>query len=260
MAPQPATSSQANKRTKRSAPDAAETPATKKSKLPWPLNALLTTGKVPAQTPEPDPPTITELAHLRALKDCPDWQDKTTAERVDAIREARKELECENKLRSPAQVTKLDLQPDIVPTDTKWKNWLAIFEVELQATSVKSILDKYFTEGQTLAIMPPTFQGGILDIQKTETEEYTKLLASQLKGAKDNLATKLTMLHFGLPVAPMTLNNVFNAGKDEDDLPDAEADLPRVQRIMFAEKPLEFLDLYHQRSYGFPMLRSKRSS
>jgi hypothetical protein len=68
------------------------------------------------------------------------------------------------------------------------------------------------------------------------------------------------MLHFGLPVAPMTLNNVFNAGKDEDDLPDAEADLPRVQRIMFAEKPLEFLDLYHQRSYGFPMLRSKRSS
>ncbi|PMD33796.1 hypothetical protein L207DRAFT_146337 [Hyaloscypha variabilis F] len=67
------------------------------------------------------------------------------------------------------------------------------------------------------------------------------------------------MLHFGLPVAPMTLNNVFNAGKDEDDLPDAEADLPRVQRIMFAEKPLEFLDLYHQRSYGFPMLRRPQS-
>jgi hypothetical protein len=65
------------------------------------------------------------------------------------------------------------------------------------------------------------------------------------------------MLHFGLPVEPLSLNNILNAGRDEIDPDDAPEDLPKVQRIMYAEKPLEFLDLYHERSYGFPILRSR---
>ncbi|KAE9366903.1 hypothetical protein N431DRAFT_487373 [Stipitochalara longipes BDJ] len=259
MAPQPTKPSQGKKGTKRSAPDVAETPVPKKSKLPWPLNALLSPGKAPAQAPTPAPLAISELALSRAMKDSPDWQKTSEAQRIDAIHTARRELEAEVKLRSQVQIVNLDLQLDIIPTDASWISWLAMFEADLLEFSVKEVLDKYFNEGQKLAIVPPTTQGVILDIQKTETEEYTKLLAGQLKGTKDNLATKFTMLHFGLSVAPMTLTNVFNAGKNEDDLPDAKADLPRVQRIMFAEKPLEFLDLYHERSYGFPMLRRPKS-
>jgi hypothetical protein len=259
MAPEPLMSPEGKNGTKRSAPDVAKTPQPKKRKLPWPFSGFLSPGKEKspsAAEPEPTPLTVIERAAIRAKKS-PDWHELTEAGRIDAIHEAKRELESEERLRSPEQINKLDLQLDITPDDPRWRKYHSLFQKELPKESVAEILNKHFEEGQKLAIVPPMTQGFILDIQNEHAEEYKKLLKGQLKGAKTNLTTKLTMLHFGLPVEPLSLNNILNAGRDEIDPDDAPEDLPKVQRIMYAEKPLEFLDLYHERSYGFPILRSR---
>jgi hypothetical protein len=88
----------------------------------------------------------------------------------------------------------------------------------------------------------------------------------RFRGVPDNLATKLTMLHFGLPIEPITLKNVQNCGRvdrdgndiDKSNAADDPQEAPRIQKIMWAEKPLEFLDKYNDgRSYRFPKLRSE---
>jgi hypothetical protein len=257
ITPEPLMASEGKNGTKRSAPDVAETPQPKKSKLPWPFSGFLSPGKEKspsAPEPEPTPLTMIERAAIRAKKS-PDWHQLTEAGRIDAIHEAKRELESEKRLRSPEQINKLDLQLDITSDE-----YHSLFQKELPKESVAEVLNKHFEEGQKLAIVPPMTQGLILDIQNEHAEEYKKLLKGQLKGANNNLITKLTMLHFDLPVEPLTLNNILNAGNDENDPEDAPEDLPRVQRIMYAEKPLEFLDSYHERSYGFPILRSRSPS
>jgi hypothetical protein len=126
-----------------------------------------------------------------------------------------------------------------------------------------NILEEHFEEAQILKITPPTEKGTILKLQEQETEEYHKLLANGglFYGRGDNLTTKLTMLKFGFPVEPMSKTNIYNAGKDvlADDPEDEDEDegSPRYQRIFCSEKPLEFLDTYHERSYGYPMLHRK---
>jgi hypothetical protein len=258
MAPDITNACKGKKGTKRSAPELENAPEPKKSKLPWPFSGFLSPGKEkPTLSPEPEPVPMTkiELAAIKAKKS-PEWQNLSGAGRIDAIHDQLREMESEEMLRCPKQTKKLDLQLDIKLDDPKWRKYHARFQAELKKGTVADVLSKHFEEGQKLAIVPPSTQGFILDIQNEHVEEYKGLLQGQLKGAKNNLITKLTMLHFGLPVERLSLTNVLNAGFDEDDPDDAPEDLPRVQRIMFAEKPLEFLDLYHERSYGFPILRS----
>jgi hypothetical protein len=179
-------------------------------------------------------------------------------ERIDSLSAERRDREAEGKLRSPMRKDKLDLKLNIKPDDPEWKKWHQLFQVELLAGTVQGVHENNFEEGQKLSILPPAMHGIILDIQKEHTEEYRELLKGQFKSQKTNIITKFTMLHFGLPVEPLSPNNILNAGKDEDDDDDAPEDLPRVQRQMFGEKTLAFLDSYHERSYGFPILRSKQ--
>jgi hypothetical protein len=263
MAPAPAKTCAGKQGTKRLAPGVAETPQAKKSKFLWPISGFLSPGKEEPETPpvEPElaPMTMIERAAVRAMRS-PKWQTMLERDRIDAIHAAKRELEGEEILRCPKRINKLDLQLDIKPDDLEWKRYHSLFQKELTERNVREVLDRHFEEGQKLVVLPPPMKGFILDIQNENTIEYKKLLKGQLKGAKSNLITKLTMLHFGLPVEPLSLSNILSAGKDEDDPDDAPEDLPGIQRIMFAEKPLEFLDSYHERSYGFPILRSMWSS
>lgn len=102
----------------------------------------------------------------------------------------------------------------------------------------------------------------ILKIQEEHTKDYKKAVGptGRFRGVPDNLATKLTMLHFGLPIEPMTLKNVQMSGDEGDKTcePDDPEEPPMLQKILYAEKPLEFLDKYAEgRSHGWPMLRSE---
>ncbi|KAI9052063.1 hypothetical protein LZ554_004316 [Drepanopeziza brunnea f. sp. 'monogermtubi'] len=125
------------------------------------------------------------------------------------------------------------------------------------------LLDRYgrpafnFDRFKYLLLVPPPMDGLILQLQTENAILYKQALKTdQFKGAHDNLATKLTMLHFGLPIEPFTINNLNRAEFDDGDDPEDDALGPlQVQRINYAEKPLEFLDEYHERGYGFHILR-----
>jgi len=169
-------------------------------------------------------------------------------------------------------------QPHILPYEADFGDFKSKAHAALKKGKgrVQEVMDAMLTEEQRLLLIPPTINGAILEIQNEKTKEYKELVGEggRFYGQGDNIATKFTMLHFGLPVEPLTMNNIINAGKDEgggreelipmgsqvkkpvaDDPPDDPEEMPRVQRIMFSEKPLEFLDSYHERSYGYPILR-----
>ena len=180
------------------------------------------------------------------------------AKAIDDVIKAKREEEAEATLLDPKR--KIKFMPNIGP---KYENYVEMkrkFQSRLQGQeAISSILEEFFEESQILFLQPPPNDGVILAMQTRNAEEYKVLLRGPFSSEKDNLITKLTMLHFGLPVEALTMNNILNAGKDEEDPADAPEKLPRVQRITFAEKPLEFLDTYHERSYGLPILRSKFS-
>jgi hypothetical protein len=176
-------------------------------------------------------------------------------DRIDAAFAMLRDAEAEAALRDPKR--KFDFQPDITPDDEKWQSWFETFQTGLQQGTVLEVLEKYFEEAHLPLVQPAPTDGVIFQLQQNNAAEYRRALAGRFSSQSDNLITKLTMLHFGLPVEPMTLNNILRAGQDENDPEDAPEEVPRVQRIMYAEKPLEFLDKYHGRSHGHPMLRSK---
>ncbi|KAH7400196.1 hypothetical protein BKA64DRAFT_707882 [Cadophora sp. MPI-SDFR-AT-0126] len=204
---------------------------------------------VGSPTPSPPPPTAEERAE----------QQRRTARFVD---EASAIADIKRIVRN-AEATNDPFNPDIEETDQAWvekrNEVVRILQGEksivLDALRNLGIKANSFEE---LQLIPPNTQGLVLEMQKENTVLYKQALGAdgRFRNTHDNLATKLAMLHFGLPIEPMTYVNVLNCAKDKGDDPeDDEMEIPRVQRILWSEKPLEFLDCYHERSYGFPMLR-----
>lgn len=183
---------------------------------------------------------------------------KLIAQRIDQMNEDRYKKE-EDKILY-ASDRKLEFKPEIKPSDKEWRTKRLYFADKLKKISVQSVLDSDFEEEQQLYLLPPMVDGEILRIQNEHAVDYNTALAEdgRFHGIPNNLATKLTMVHFGLHVASLTLNNIKNCSKDEDvdDPEDEPEELPSVQRIIYAEKPLEFLDEYNQRAQGYPILRS----
>jgi hypothetical protein len=153
----------------------------------------------------------------------------------------------------------------IRPQDEVWMEKRTFFVEELKdpTKTLMDVFEKNFSKIQISYLMPVASDAGmILQIQEENAKEYKEALGrtGRFRGTPDNLATKLTMLHFGLPIEPVTLKNATRACEEGDETcpPDDLLEPPLVQLIMYAEKPLEFLDKYSEgRSHGYPMLRSK---
>jgi len=166
-----------------------------------------------------------------------------------------------NKRSLSLENSKLDFRPEITPSDPEWIKWRTIFLTSLRNKSVQDVLSTHFTSAEQSYILPHPLQDDTLRIQTEDGQLYKTLLkpGHRFQNVPDNLATKLTMLHFGLPVQPATLNNIFGSGKAEDmsDETDEENEVPRVRKFLYSERPLEFLERYEKRSYGHPSLRSE---
>lgn len=180
--------------------------------------------------------------------------------KIDEHHFAMQAEEADKLLRDPKR--KLAWKPDISPDDDDWKEFFDKMNGELREYSVLKVLDDSFEEGQKVMILPPSSDGAIIEIQEENTKQYKESLTEGGKfhgKAHDNMTTKLTMLHFGLPVEPMSRNNIFRAGRfpDEDDPPDEDLGPERYERIYYASKPLDFLDTYWERSYGHKIIRRK---
>ena len=183
------------------------------------------------------------------------------ARAIDRIFDERAAQEADAALRDGTRKLRWNLQ--ITQHDAAWQTEHARIHAALASQTVQAVLDAEFEEAQRLLAIPAAREGALLDIQTENAKKYTQALKiAAFAGQKDNLATKFTMLKFGLPIEAMTLNNILNAGKDlpRDDPEDDPEVPPTHHRVMYAEKTLEFLDTYHDRSWGNPHLRSACSS
>lgn len=191
-------------------------------------------------------------------------QAQRVANEIDRLaqeRDRKKTIE-----RQQDRTQQLRLWPDIDNQHPEWiytwdrlREELISYNADHKDGSVLKLLLRLFDKNQIRMLVPSKDRSFITKMQEENEEEYEKALASpRFQGTPDNLLTKLTMAHFGLPVAPLTLTNTFNIGKTPDD-PDEDDEFKNstggVEKIFFAEKPLEFLDAYDERSYGFPMQR-----
>lgn len=158
--------------------------------------------------------------------------------------------------------------PSITPSDPNWQGVEEYFKWILEEERKRSgqnrvhkIIAEEFVTSQQLLLIPAGNSSHRARIQEENAKRYEKLLKTAFKDKKDNLTTKLTMLCFGLPIAPLTLTNIEYAGGPKDILDTAREsdiyDAPTIKRIMWTAKPLEFLDYYNERSYGYPILRSE---
>lgn len=178
---------------------------------------------------------------------------------LDADYYAELDKRAEQAIKNPNR--KLRWNADINPNDNEWTEQRTKFRAMLAANSISDVLKAEFEDGQKLLLIPPQEDGPLLQVQLENAKDYKEFFkpGARFHGVMDNLVTKLTMLKFGLPIEAVTLKNVERCDNplDEDDPPDDPEPVPSVQRIMYFEKPLEFLDSYSERSFGYPMLRSK---
>ncbi|KAM0132222.1 hypothetical protein ACHAO1_006979 [Botrytis cinerea] len=168
--------------------------------------------------------------------------------------------EINNKSRS------LQWMPDIRPEDRLWQQTRAYYAELLKSERISDILDDNYEEIQKILINPQAWSNEVQAVRDEQSREYYENIGpgGRFDGELDNLATKMAMVHFGLPVAPMTLNNIMVITPDwkdeEDDEEDPAPSPPRTQRIFYSEKPLEFLDSYIERSFGYQIIRRPRVS
>lgn len=190
----------------------------------------------------------------------------TVAQRIDAYYDAERARQQQTDFQAKYHDGKRSaFNPMIKPSSREWRNQRNFFLEDLNRpeSTVRSVMRDHLLPVHELYLMPSIVQS-VAAIQDVHTSLYKRSLkpGGQFSGEPDNLPTKMTMLYFGLPIEPITLNNI-NAcdgdqpSRDHDDEDDPEDPPPRIQRIIYAEKPLEFLDRYNERSHGSPILRRK---
>ncbi|APA06833.1 hypothetical protein sscle_02g016030 [Sclerotinia sclerotiorum 1980 UF-70] len=168
--------------------------------------------------------------------------------------------ELNNKSRS------LQWMPDIDPESPLWQETRAYYAELLKSQKISDVLDDHFEEIQKILINPQAWSNEVQAVRDQQSRDYYENIGpnGRFDGQLDNLATKMTMVHFGLPVAPMTLNNIMVLTPEwrdsEDDEEDPAPSPPRTQRIVYSEKPLEFLDSYFERAFGYQIIRRPRVS
>lgn len=135
------------------------------------------------------------------------------------------------------------------PQDKKWKLRHKYFTHLLETDiPIKDIIRESFTHHQ-YRLLAPAERPDVREIQDDNTKRYEALLARRFKGVEDSLATKLTMMWFGLPAAPMydpleVLAWMVGHGEEE---------VPRYN----VKPPLHFLTAHDHRNWGKDSLKGK---
>lgn len=167
---------------------------------------------------------------------------------------------------NPRIEPELDTRDDRKLWDQAWDRFRQVLE-DFHADrtgkqTMNDVINTHFFEEQKLLLIPSIDDDIRFEIQEQNAQRYTDALSSdRFRGVPDNLVTKFTMLYFGLPIAPLTMTNILNSGGDANAADKADPvggeNAGNIQNIIYAEKPLEFLDTYHERFFGYPGLRSK---
>ncbi|ORY70352.1 uncharacterized protein BCR38DRAFT_481484 [Pseudomassariella vexata] len=167
-------------------------------------------------------------------------KEKVPEEKTHAETQKKKPEPLSIKMHVPWSVR---LDPFVRPDDAKYVEMKRYFTklVRNPGTTMDQILNQHFTPHEINKFVP-TNEGNFAKLQKNNTEDFQYLLNSTFKNEKPTLETKLVMMYFGLPVAPMKMLGIDIA--NSDDLDDLEEPRPIIRN------QLDFLDDWSQRTYG----------
>ncbi|RDW69932.1 hypothetical protein BP5796_08329 [Coleophoma crateriformis] len=206
-------------------------------------------------------PENNEVAPLAPLPLDPDVAARIQAQSLD---EYMARLQRQQFLNEKVENSKIIQKPGLDRNDPNYQEVRKQIRERLRTESIQSIMDDELDEVQrTLLVSPIMDPGGfLLNIQELRSQSYkTALRSPKWKGEMDNIATKLAMAKFGLPVQPITFSNqlaLIDPTKDQDDPEDKTDTVPPIQRVVNSGTPLGFLDEYWERFYGYPGNRRAR--
>lgn len=152
-------------------------------------------------------------------------------------------------------------KPDISPGDDAFTEILDFFKTLLDSDTMTfdKILNTIFSPQERQLLIPANRQlrPALADIQKQNRETYLALLGSRRFKAwtskhEPNLAFKLTLAFFGIPVEPISADTLYQIRDGMSDDGDEE-----LSSIMPAKRNLRFANKYNTRMYGRDALRSK---
>ncbi|RYP05088.1 hypothetical protein DL764_004049 [Monosporascus ibericus] len=145
------------------------------------------------------------------------------------------------------------VNPLIKQTDDAFIERERYFERLLQSVylTIENILEANFNEHEIALFTPASGPPDIVKSQKEHSIRYQRLLDTLFKGKVPSLATKMAILWFGLPVAPMKI------GPTQDVTP---CDLDFLEdQVTETPDPLKFLENFTVRTFGDPT-RSVKSA
>ncbi|KAF5632398.1 transaldolase [Fusarium tjaetaba] len=149
---------------------------------------------------------------------------------------------------SDITAARLDLL--VSPSDSHWVEKHKFFTERLKSdTPIRDIVRENFTYNESRMLMPSD-RSDVKELQAANTKRYEALLKDRFKGYEDSLATKLTMMYFGLPIAPMEdilkeLSMAMGMGKD----------VPMYN----IKPPMHFLTAHDRRNWGKDSLKAKEA-
>ncbi|KAF4959576.1 hypothetical protein FGADI_1643 [Fusarium gaditjirri] len=138
----------------------------------------------------------------------------------------------------------------IGPNDSQWVKKHKFFSERLKSeTPIKDIIRENLTYHESRMLMPAD-RADVKELQYANTKRYEALLNNRFKGVEDSLATKLTMMYFGLPVAPM-----------EDILKELSEAVGLTEEVPLynIKPPLHFLTAHDRRNWGRDNLKAKEA-
>ncbi|RYP13819.1 hypothetical protein DL765_006691 [Monosporascus sp. GIB2] len=138
------------------------------------------------------------------------------------------------------------VNPLIKPTDEAFIERERYFEWLLRSVylTIEDILEANFDEHEIALFTPASGPPDIVKSQKDHSIRHQRLLDTVFKGKVPSLATKMAMLWFGLPVAPMKI------GLTQDVTP---SDLDFLEdQVTERPDPLKFLENFTVRTFGNP--------
>ncbi|RYP84408.1 hypothetical protein DL769_001197 [Monosporascus sp. CRB-8-3] len=145
------------------------------------------------------------------------------------------------------------VNPLVKPTDQAFIERERYFEWLLRSVylTIENILEANFDKHEIALFTPASGPPDIVKSQKDHSVRYQRLLDTVFKGKVPSLATKMAMLWFGLPVAPMKIGLTQDVTPfDLDFLEDQVTEKP---------DPLKFLQNFTVRTFGDPT-RSVKST
>ncbi|KAK8064443.1 hypothetical protein PG994_007081 [Apiospora phragmitis] len=143
---------------------------------------------------------------------------------------------------SPWRTARAPTSPPAIP---RGGEMLAYFSTLMSTPgmTLDQILRDHFTPHELRKFMP-TIDEPFAKWQREDTELFKRTLETRFKGVLPTLGMKMTMLYFGLPVAPMKLGG--NQYVTTSDLMEPQ------DEVVIERDPLDFLDGYKQRCFGLP--------